>query len=88
MWGRFGQKRNIKRRGAADPFSIALEKVGGLFRRQQTKRTRTSYGRPVGLGVGALIVVATLSLVFVLRRRAARQGAPSEGTNEEANEEA
>jgi hypothetical protein len=87
MWERIG-RRNAKRGGAAAaPLSGALGRVGGLFGRQETKKhARTTYGGPVGLGLlGALAVVATVSLVLVLRRRAARRGSPVE---EEANEEA
>lgn len=83
MWGQFG-RRNTKRSEAADPLSGALERVGGLFKRQETKRARTSYGGSVGIRVGALAVVATMVLVLVLRRRVARQGSPIEETNEEA----
>jgi hypothetical protein len=85
MWERLG-RRNAKRSGAAAPRSGALGRVGGILGRQQTKHARTTYGGPVGLGLlGALAVVATVSLVLVLRRRAARRGSPVE---EEANEEA
>jgi hypothetical protein len=80
-------RRNTKRSRAADPLSGTLGRVGGLLGRQEeeTKRTRTSYSGSVGLGVGALLVVATISLVLILRRRAARQGSPIEETNEETN---
>jgi hypothetical protein len=86
MWERIG-RRNAKRSGgAAAPLSGALGRVGGLLGRQETKHTRTTHGRPVGLGLlGALALVATVSVVLVLRRRAARRDIPVE---EEANEEA
>jgi hypothetical protein len=89
MWERLG-RRNAKRSGAEAPLSGALSRVGGLFERQETKKhVRTTYGGPLVLG--ALAVVATVSIVLVLRRRAARQGSPVEESNEEAieaNEEA
>jgi hypothetical protein len=86
MWERIG-RRNAKRSGgAAAPLSGALGRVGGLLGRQETKHTRTTHGRPVGLGLlGALALVATVSVVLVRRRRAARRDIPVE---EEANEEA
>jgi hypothetical protein len=92
MWERLG-RRNAKRSGAEAPLSGAFSGVGGLFERQEIKKhVRTTYGGPLGpLVLGALAVVATVSLVLVLRRRAARQGSPVEESNEEAieaNEEA
>jgi hypothetical protein len=90
MWERLG-RRNVKCSGAAAPLSGALGRVGGLLGRQEPKkRVKTPYGGPLlGLGLGALAVVAMVSLVvLVLRRRAARQGSPVEESNEEANEEA
>jgi hypothetical protein len=86
MWERIG-RRNAKRSGgAAAPLSGALVRMGGLLGRQETKHIRTTHGRPVGLGLlGALALVATVSVVLVLRRRAARRDIPVE---QEANEEA
>jgi hypothetical protein len=85
MWERIG-RRNAKRSGgAAAPLSGALGRMGGPLGRQETKHTRTSHGRPVRLGLlGALALVATVSIVLVVRRRAARRDIPVE---EEANEE-
>ena len=88
MWERLG-RRNAKRSGASAPLSsVLLGRVGGLFGRQETKkRVQTPYGGPLGLGLGALAIVATVSLVvLVLRRRAARRGSPVEESNEEAIE--
>jgi hypothetical protein len=88
MWERLG-RRNDRRSGAAAPLSGALGRVGELFGRQEIKKhVRTPYGDPVGLSLlGALAIVATVSVVLVLRRRAARRGNPVEESNEEANEE-
>jgi hypothetical protein len=86
MWERIGRRHAERSGGAAAPLSGALGRVGGLLGRQETKHTRTTHGRPVGLGLlGALALVATVSVVLVLRRRAARRDIPVE---EEANEEA
>ena len=83
MWQSLGRKNANKRSSAAAPLSGALSRVGRPFGRQETKHTRTTYGGPVGLL--ALALVATVSVVLVLRRRAARRSSPVE---EEANEEA
>jgi hypothetical protein len=60
--------------------------VGALFGHQETERARRPYGGALGLGIGALAVVATISLVLLLRRRAARHDSLIEETNEEMNE--
>jgi hypothetical protein len=88
MWGRVG-RRNAKRSSrAAPPLLGALGRVRRLTGRQQTKRARTTYGGPWGLGISALVVAASVSLVvLVLRRRAERRGSPVEETTEEANED-
>ena len=87
MWQRLGRRSANKRSSAAAPLSGALSRVGRPFGRQETKHVRTTtYGGPVGLGLlGALALVATVSVVLVLRRRAASASSPVE---EEANEEA
>jgi hypothetical protein len=82
MWQRLGQ-RNAKPSAAA-PLSNALSRAGRPFVRQETKHVRTTYGGSVGLGLGALALVATVSVVLVLRRRAARRSSPVEESNEEA----
>ena len=84
MWQRLGQ-RNAKRSSAAGPLSGALSRAGRPFGRQETKHVRrTTYGGPVSLGLGALVLVATVSVVLVLRRRAAHRSSPVEESNEEA----
>jgi hypothetical protein len=83
MWQRLGQ-RNAKPSASAPP-SNALSRAGRPFVRQETKHVRTTYGGPVWLGLlGALALVATVSVVLVLRRRAARRSSPVEESNEEA----
>ena len=86
MWQRLGRRNANKRSSAAAPLSGALSRVGRPFGRQETKHVRTTtYGGPVGLGLlGALALVATVSVVLVLRRRAARRSSPVEESNEEA----
>jgi hypothetical protein len=91
MWGKV-ERRNAKRSSrAAPPLLGALGRVRRLSGRQQTKRAkraRTTYGGPWGLGISALVVAASVSLVvLVLRRRAERRGSPVEETTEEANED-
>jgi len=86
MWQRLGRRNASKRSSAAAPLSGALSRVGRPFGRQETKHVRTTtYGGPVGLGLlGALALVATVSVVLVLRRRAASASSAVEGSNEEA----
>ena len=86
MWQRLGRRNANKRSSAAAPLSGALSRVGRPFGRQETKHVRaTTYGGPVGLGLlGALALVATVSVVLVLRRRAASASSPVEESNEEA----
>jgi hypothetical protein len=84
MWERIGRRHAKRHGGAAAPLSGALGRVGGPFGRQETKHVLTTYGGPVGLRLGALTLVAMVSLVLVLRRRAARRGSPVEEANEEA----
>jgi hypothetical protein len=86
MWGRVG-RRNAKRSKAVGPPLGALGRVVTLFGREKTRPARTPYGGALGLGIGALAVVATISLVMLLRRRAARQDNLIEEANEEISEE-
>jgi hypothetical protein len=86
VWERLG-RRNAKRRGESAPLSGALGRVGGLFGHKETKHARTDFGGPVGLVfLGVLSVVAAVSVVLVLRRRAASAGSPVDDSNEEAIE--
>jgi hypothetical protein len=89
MRGRF-RPRGSKRSEAVERHFGALGKVRERLGRQETRRVRTPYGGALGLGIGALAVVAMISLVLLLRRRAANQGSSlDEVVNEEVeNEEA
>src|SRR5215208_4072533 len=72
MWGRFERKSTKRSEGLGTPFS-ALESVWGRFGRQEAKQAHPTYSRAVGLGGGALALVAAISLFLLLRRRARRQ---------------
>jgi hypothetical protein len=54
----------------------------GRFGRRRTRRRQTTYRGTVGLGAGALALVATISLLLLLRRRAMRNGSSTEEVNE------
>jgi hypothetical protein len=88
MWERLGRRNAKRSSGRVAPLSGAIGRVGGLSGHKETKKhAPPTYGGPVGLGlVGALAVVATVSVVLVLRRRAARRSSPVEESNGEAIE--
>ncbi len=82
MWERFGIRSTKRSEREKPPFG-ALEKVRGRLGRQGTEYAPTTHSRALGLGVGALAVVATILLLLLLRRRATRNGNSSEEENEE-----
>ena len=82
MWVRFGMRSTKRSEREKPPFG-ALGKVRGHLGRQGTKYAPTTHSRALGLGVGALAVVATILLLLLLRRRATRNGNSSEEENEE-----
>jgi hypothetical protein len=86
MWRQLGRRSTKRGEAVKPPFGV-LGKVWERFGRQETGHARTTYGKALGLGVGALAVVATISLLLLLRRRATSQGSSTEETNEEVNEE-
>ena len=86
MWRRLG-RRITKRGEAVEPPSGVAGKVRARFGRQESRRAQTTYGGALGLGVGALAVVATIALLLLLRRRATSQRSSTEETNEEVNDE-
>ena len=53
----------------------------GRFGRMRTRRSKTPYGGAIGLGVGALALVGTISLLLLLRRKAKRNGSSTEAVN-------
>ena len=55
----------------------------GRFARRRTRRGETPYGGVIGLGVGALALVGTISLLLHLRRRARRNGSSTEEVSED-----
>jgi hypothetical protein len=55
----------------------------GRFGRRRTSRGETPYGGVIGLGVGALALVGTISLLLHLRRRAKRNGSSTEEVSED-----
>jgi hypothetical protein len=55
----------------------------GRFGRRRTRRGETPYGGAIGLGVGALALVGTISLLLRLRRRARRNGSSTEEVSED-----
>ena len=82
MWERFGMRSTKRSEREKPPFG-ALEKARGRLGRQGTKYAPTTHSRALGLGVGALAVVATILLLLLLRRRATRNSNSSEEDNEE-----
>jgi hypothetical protein len=83
MWGRFGRSRT-RRSEAVEQAIVALENVRGRFGRSRTRREGRAYGDAVGLGIGVLLTVLVLSLLFWRFRRTARETtstipAPEEG---------
>jgi hypothetical protein len=86
MWRRLG-RRITKRGEAVEPPPGIVGKVRERFGRQESGHAQTTYGGALGLGVGALAVVATIALLLLLRRRATSQRSSTEETNEEVNEE-
>jgi hypothetical protein len=55
----------------------------GRFGRRRTSCGETPYGGVIGLGVGALALVGTISLLLFLRRRARRNGSSTEEVSED-----
>jgi hypothetical protein len=77
MWERFGMRSTKRSEGEKLPFG-AVVKVRGRLGRPETKYAQSTHSRAVGLGVGALAAVATISFLLLLRRRAARYSNSSE----------
>jgi hypothetical protein len=62
--------------------------MGGRFgKRRARRRGKTTYGGALGLGVGALALVGTISLLLLLRRRARRKDSSTEKVNEDLKTE-
>ncbi len=72
MWGRF-RRRRTRRSEAVEQAIVALENVRERFGRLRTRRGGRAYGDAVGLGIGVLLTVLVLSLLFWRFRRTARE---------------
>jgi hypothetical protein len=86
MWGRFGRSSTQRSEGVKSRLG-ALGNVRGRFGRQEPKQAQLPYTRAAALGVGALVVIATISLLLLQWRRARSRGSNTEEVNEEANAE-
>jgi hypothetical protein len=86
MWGRFGRSSSRDSEALNSRFG-ALANLRGRFGRQEPKHEQPTYGGAVGLGVGALAVLAAISLLLLLRRRSRRRGNSTEEVNEEVTAE-
>jgi hypothetical protein len=80
MWGLFARRRT-KHSGAVELLLKGLGKARDSSGRRRTRFGRTTFGRTAGLAAGALALVATISLLLLLRRRARRDGAATEEAN-------
>ena len=84
MWGRFGRRRRTRREEAVEQAIDALENVRGRFGQLRTRHGGKAYGDAVGLGIGALVIVLVLALLYWRFRRTAGETtsaipAPEEG---------
>jgi len=86
MWGLFARRRP-KRSDAVELLLKGLGKARDSSGRRRTRFGRTTFGRTAGLAAGALTLVATISLLLLLRRRARRDGASTEEVNEDPRTE-
>ena len=55
----------------------------GRFGGTRTRRSKMPYSGAIRLGVGALALVGTVSLLLLLRRRAKRNGSSTEEVNKD-----
>ena len=82
MWGSFARRRTQHSDAVELPFK-ALGKVRDSSGRPRTRFGGATFGRTAGLAAGALTLVATISLLLLLRRRARRDGVSTEEVNED-----
>src|SRR5215217_5643364 len=88
MWGRFRPKRD-RRREAIEWTLSALERARGRrLGMLRAKRTGgTAFGNAIGPAISILLIVMLISLSFwLLRRRRARETAPTTSALEEGEE--
>jgi hypothetical protein len=86
MWRRFGRRSSRDSEAVKSRFG-ALGNLRERFERQEPKQEQPFYGGAVGLTVGALAVVAAISLLLVLWRRSRGRANSTEEVNEEVNTE-
>lgn len=74
MWGRIRPRRSTPTRGEAIWQALgALANVRGRFAKSTRPRGRAYPTNVVGLGIGALLLLTMISLLFWLLRRRARE---------------
>ena|SRR5919199_5685111 len=74
MWGRIRPRRSTPTRGEAIAQTLgALANVRGRFAKSTRPRGRAYPTNIVGLGIGALLLLTMISLLFWLLRRRARE---------------
>jgi hypothetical protein len=85
MRGRFGRRSNKRSKGGKSRFGT-LGNMRGRFGREP-KKAQPTYGGAIGLGVAALVGIAAISVLLLLRRRSTGPGSSTEEVPEEVNTE-
>jgi hypothetical protein len=87
MRGRFGRRSNKHSKGGKKSRFGALGNMRGRFGREPKKQVQLTYGGAIGLGVAALVGIAAISVLLLLRRRSRGPGSSTEEVPEEVNTE-